>query len=101
MTGFNRPWFVDDTILDGTAGEAFRRGPELHGENLLWQVVAGARRSADAAVLQVYAAFRHGWTGFQILRPTESLTACSLFITFLLKLMTHQSSMALERRWHI
>ena len=67
-----QPPVVDDTVLDGTGGEAFRRGPELHRENLLWQVIAGARRSADAAVLQVYAPFRHGWTGFQVPRARPS-----------------------------
>ena len=44
-----------DTVL-GTTGEAFRRGPELHRKDLtisLYQVVARARRSSDAAVLQV------------------------------------------------
>ena len=56
LTGFLRVWFVDDAVLDATAGEAFRRGAELHAEDLsklLWSVVAGARRSSDAAVFQV------------------------------------------------
>ena len=56
LTGFLRVWFVDDAVLDAIAGEALRRGVELHPEdlsNLLWSVVAGARRSSDAAVLQV------------------------------------------------
>ena len=40
----------------GTTREAFTRGPELHRKDLtisLYQVVARARRSSDAAVLQV------------------------------------------------
>ena len=56
MTGFVRVWFVDDAVLDAIAGEALGRGVELHAEdlsNLLWSVVAGARRFSDAAVLQV------------------------------------------------
>ena len=56
VTNFFRVWFVDDAVLDAIAGEALRRGVELHPEdlsNLLWSVVAGARRSSDAAVLQV------------------------------------------------
>ena len=56
MTGFVRVWFVDDAVLDAIAGEAFRRGAERHAEDLsklLWSVLAGARRSSDAAVLQV------------------------------------------------
>ena len=56
MTVFLRVWFVDDAVLDATAGEALRRDAELHAEELsklLWSVLAGARRSSDAAVLQV------------------------------------------------
>ena len=39
--------------------------------------------------------------GFQDLRPTGTCTAWSLFINFLLRLKTHQSSIALQRRCHI
>ena len=56
LTVFLRVWFVDDAVLDAIAGEALGRGVELHAEdlsNLLWSVVAGARRFSDAAVLQV------------------------------------------------
>ena len=55
MTGFDRVWFVNDTVFC-TTGEAFRRGPELHERIQPFRcdkVVARARRSSGAAVLQV------------------------------------------------
>ena len=42
VSGINRPWFVDDTVLDGTAGEAFRRGRTASRRK---SVVASHRRS--------------------------------------------------------
>ena len=55
MTGFFRVWFVDEAVLDAIAGEALGRGAELHAEdlsNLLWSVLAGARRCSFAGVRQ-------------------------------------------------